>query len=40
MKLWRLVWDNEGMDVFVMTTTNTFVKRKITFDQKKIILII
>ena len=35
MKPRQLVWDNEGMDVFVMTTSNTFMKNKITFDCKK-----
>ena len=29
------LWDNQGMDVFVMTTSNTFMKNKITFDCKK-----
>ena len=36
MRLWWLLWDNKGMDVFVITTSNTFVKKKITFDQKQI----
>ena len=27
MKLWQLVWYNEGMDVFVMATSITFMKK-------------
>ena len=35
MRLWWLVQDKQGMDVFVITTSNTFMKKKITLDQKE-----
>ena len=30
MRLWRLVWGDQDLDVFVMTTRNTFMKKKTT----------